>query len=177
MRKSFLIGAAALAAVSTAAMATWSIDDSGKGFVGKGDVQLALGLNNAQMQAQVNGLTFKYSDTVKVTAYCSKYHEETRNKEAWTDYNDYDRTRSLKSNVAYDPRKGIKQYTGFNLTGWDGTPVINGGKIECPGGWENDYDTAAENGAATGEFWVVGEASGGQLKVNDVALDPLARVY
>ena len=63
MRK-ILLGLAATAALvtplalGTAANASVTIDNDGKGFVGKGDVQTALGLNNAQMQAKAGSLTF-----------------------------------------------------------------------------------------------------------------------
>ena len=38
-------------AFASAANAAVTIDATGKGFVGKGDVQTALGYNNTQMQA------------------------------------------------------------------------------------------------------------------------------
>ena len=54
MRK-IILGLAASAAIATplgtAAHASVTIDSAGKGFVGKGDVQTALGYNNTQMQA------------------------------------------------------------------------------------------------------------------------------
>ncbi len=65
MRK-ILLGVVAAATIATpiamasAANASVNIDNAGHGFVGKGDVQTVLGLNNAKMQALVaaNGVKF-----------------------------------------------------------------------------------------------------------------------
>lgn len=175
MRKSSYIIGAALAAVAAPALASWSIDDGGLGFVGKGDVQLALGLNNAQMQAQASGLSFTYSDVATAMVYCFKYHPETRNKEAWTDYKDFLRERGLSASVDYTARNA-KQVNGFILNGWIGSPNISGDEFVCPGGFEPDYETAADNGADAGTNYVITGATGGELKVNGVALDPLMRL-
>lgn len=177
MRKSIYIIGAAIAAVAAPALASWSIDDGGLGFVGKGDVQLALGLNNAQMQAQAQarGLSFTYSDMATATVYCFKYHEETRTKEAWTDYKDFLRERDLSASVDYTARN-TKQVNGFILKGWIGSPSISGDEFVCPGGFEPDYENAADNGADAGANYVITGATGGELKVNGVALDPLMRL-
>lgn len=46
---------------ASAAQAAVTIDSAGSGFVGKGDVQTALGLNNAQLQAKAGSLKFTTS--------------------------------------------------------------------------------------------------------------------
>ena len=62
MRKLIITGAALVAlAVPAVASASVNVDDAGNGFVGKGDVQTALGLaNDAAMQAlyKANGVHF-----------------------------------------------------------------------------------------------------------------------
>jgi hypothetical protein len=126
-----LIGAAICLAVAGVALAVVTFNPAdGTGFVGKGDVQTALGLNNAQMQGliQSGGVSFTYvtKDTYEVVnAWATgnvdnpvslNYHTAT----VTTSVN-------VNSTVAFDPRKvnGQQQYTGFNLTGF-GTKVVEG---------------------------------------------------
>src|SRR4051812_33459015 len=45
----------------TAAQASVTIDTSGKGFVGKGDVQTALGINNAALQKAVDAKSLVFT--------------------------------------------------------------------------------------------------------------------
>ena len=56
--KAAAIAAATLIAVGAAgsASASTTIDAAGKGFVGKGDVQTALGINNAALQKAVDAI-------------------------------------------------------------------------------------------------------------------------
>ncbi|MBX7501853.1 hypothetical protein K3181_10410 [Qipengyuania sp. YG27] len=118
MLRKFAIGAAcAVAVLSTAAIASVTFDPAtGTGFVGKGDVQLAFGWNNAAAQANANGVTFSYKtettydvtcewDTVAGKSGNVVHHEITVPKNS-----------SVLSGVAYDARKS-NQYTGYNLTG------------------------------------------------------------
>jgi hypothetical protein len=61
--KGAIIAATSLAAIGagSAAHASATVNSAGQGFVGKGDVQTALGYNNAQMQANATGLKFTTS--------------------------------------------------------------------------------------------------------------------
>ena len=52
---------------ASAAQAAVTIDDAGKGFIGKGDVQTALGYNNTQMQANASKLKFTTSQDATQT--------------------------------------------------------------------------------------------------------------
>ncbi|WP_203337313.1 hypothetical protein [Nocardioides limicola] len=116
------------------AAVTFNADD-GTGFVGKGDVQLALGWSNAQLQANAAAVGFSYdsSETYEVTCYWETTtgqgniikHTVTNKK-----------SQGVAGSVAGDPRqvKGQKQFTGFNLTGYVGDPVVTGGAINCPQG-------------------------------------------
>src|SRR5687768_8342873 len=61
--KAATIAAATLIAIGTAsaAHASVTIDASGKGFVGKGDVQTALGHNNSALQKAVDAKSLKFT--------------------------------------------------------------------------------------------------------------------
>lgn len=67
MRKLIIGGVVAAAAILTplgfasSANAAVAVDGTGTGFIGKGDVQTALGYNNAQMQSNAGSLTFTTS--------------------------------------------------------------------------------------------------------------------
>ena len=115
-----------------------------------GDVQLALGLNNAQMQAVAEDLQFTYNDTVEYDVPCVK---ETQRQIIRHTFN---RERTVSGAVAYDARKR-NQVNGFNLNGFEGQPIEDG-NIACPDGFDQD-----------GEPVLVG-SSGGGLLVNGVAL-------
>jgi len=73
MTKWFLAAAAA-ACVSTAAVASISFNPAtGTGFIGKGDVQSALGLNNPQLQALYlsGGIKFAFTENVNYKYVCT----------------------------------------------------------------------------------------------------------
>jgi hypothetical protein len=149
------LGVAAVAVVVSSAYAAWTVDEAGVGFVGKGDVQLALGLNNAQMQARAESLEFTYVDDVEYAVPCLK------DNAAQTLQNTFKRKRGLDQAVDYDTRR-TQQVNGFRLKGFEGEGEI-AGEPACPGGWE-----------ANGEPVLVG-AGGGLLYVDGVALDAAAR--
>jgi hypothetical protein len=137
MRKIALAAAAAFAVVSTAAVASVTFDPStGTGFVGKGDVQLVFGWNNAAAQSRSTSVTFKYqaSTTYDVTIdfdtgnplHNVTHHSVTQNTST-----------AVTSAIASEARK-TGQYTGWNLTGLgatttSGDPVPNVGD-SCPNG-------------------------------------------
>jgi len=123
-------GAAAVACLVVAGVAFASVTfdpDTGTGFVGKGDVQTAFGLNNPQIQAILNAdpqaFTFSYNATDEYSAVCT-----------WTtgpDHNQKVHNVSHTTNTEVVgalnglPRPGPSQFTGFNLTGF-GTPSDSG---------------------------------------------------
>ncbi|WP_423800203.1 hypothetical protein [Neobacillus sp. SAB-20_R2A] len=153
-------GALALGIMASSAFAAVTIDPStGKGFVGKGDVQTALGYNNAKMQAEANNLVFTYKseETYAITVTWDT-GEGTRGEE--THYVAHERTSSVDSNVSYDPRKA-NQYTGFNLIGYEGilTEVGNIPAVgeEFPGNSGHTV-TAVELVSSTGGLYVNGVA-------------------
>jgi hypothetical protein len=124
---------AALSAVAAYAAVTFD-PATGTGFVGKGDVQLALGLNNAQLQAQAGSLQFASVSTVvtEVSWICTNdRNEQTQERERTT-------TTSIQGVLSSVARER-NQITGFFLTGYNGVPTSSSttegpGVNTCPSG-------------------------------------------
>jgi hypothetical protein len=97
---------AAMLVASTAAIAAVTYDPATGGFAGKGDVQQALGLNNAQLQAQAGSLQFTYKAITERSWVCTnERNENTQVRERTTT------TTQVVSAVARERN----QITGFNL--------------------------------------------------------------
>ena len=153
--KKMMMGMAVAAAMTVGAAAAVTFDPAtGTGFVGKGDVQLALGMNNAQLQAAARSLAFTYSDEATYDVPCWK--EVQNRRETVINRKTYQRSRQVNGSVAYDVR-AKNQVSGFNLIGYSSFSST-GGNLSCPSGWEADGDPI-----------LVG-ASGGVLAVNTVPL-------
>lgn len=131
MRKMLWAAGAGLAAVSTAALASVTLDVTDgtvTGFIGKGDVQSAFHYNNKQMQDQVNNVKFNFSDSLEVTFTCTFETTHT------THTHDWDRSGDLTFKWVGNPRmnptgsgtgwlvNGDLHLTG-NLASLDGLPV------------------------------------------------------
>lgn len=104
-------------------------------FLGKGDVQTVLGLNNAQMNNIVlaNGLTFTYETTDRYDVTIVWVTETGNDGEVIHDVTHH-QSRSVSSTVAYEARKNANsplQVTGFWLT--FGNPVTIGGALPVVG--------------------------------------------
>jgi hypothetical protein len=115
------VSAAALAVVSTAAWATVTLTvngDSATGFVGKGDVQSGFGLNNNQLQKDIDLVTFNFSDHVEISWTCSWVTGAGTRGEK-THVQDVDRSGSLMASFTDPSRKNGNESQG---TGW----VLNG---------------------------------------------------
>lgn len=161
--KKLLLAVAATALVSSAAFATVTFDtNSGTGFVGKGDVQLAFGWNNQALQRNAAGVTFTYDSTDLYSVECEW---DTTTGNGGTVHHDITvpRHTSVNSTIAYDPRKNSNglngPITGFFLNGFgssttEGTVPVVGGN--CPGN---------SNIALITSVTLV-ESSGGGLMVN-----------
>jgi hypothetical protein len=165
-----IIETAALAAIgvigtATAANASVTIDDTGHGFVGKGDVQTVLGLNNAEIQTTPVNFTEKSTTEQSFDWTCVKTVvsgngtvKETREERANVTTTD---VTAVVSNVA----RVKNQITGYNLTGFGATTttsVVDGpAPRSCPdaaSGFELDADSVVE-GVPTvtdGGFYVNG---------------------
>jgi hypothetical protein len=128
---------AATLALATPATAAVTFDPAtGVGFVGKGDVQLAFGWNNSQLQTRAPGVSFAAeSETVsEVSWVCTNTrNENTQERERTT-------TTSTTGVVSAVTRDGKKQVTGFNLQGYTGEPestsTTEGNPLNsCPTNW------------------------------------------
>ena len=148
--------------LASVAMAAVTFDPAtGTGFVGKGDVQLALGLNNAQLQAQAASLQFAVKNTVvtEVSWVCTNTNNERIQERARTTTTE---TQGVLSAVARERN----QITGFNLTGYSGTPTTS-----------SSTDGPAVNSCPSGPWMLTTPAgepevvsSSSVLTVNGVAL-------
>jgi hypothetical protein len=106
------------------------------GFVGKGDVQLAFGWNNPQLQANASTVTFTYRIDERYSAVCRfTTGEGTPGEQVHT--LTIPKNINVNSNIAYDARKNSQdKITGFNLlsfgtsSGGGNVPVVGG---TCPG--------------------------------------------
>lgn len=127
--------ATAMAAGSIAGAAVTFDAATGTGFVGKGDVQLALGLNNKQLQEGADSLVFTVESTTvtETTWTCDRdagpQTQERANTETTT-------TQGVASSVA----RVKNQITGFSLSGYVGDPETSsetdGPQVgSCPTGW------------------------------------------
>ena len=161
MRKSIVAAAAALTVLSSAAIAAVTFDvTSGTGFVGKGDVQLALGLNNAGVQALGNP-SFTFDSTSTTTWTCTKLQQLGNGgiNEIVQVRNNSTSTQGVVSSAA----RVKNQITGYNLLGYSGTPTVttDGPAIgACPANPSGfTYDDNAET-----------QETGGGLSVNGVPL-------
>lgn len=154
MKIARIAAAAALFAVTAFANAGVTFDPTtGTGFVGKGDVQLAFGWNNAQLQTNAAGVGFSYQLRQDYLAVCTwTTAEGTRGEKT------HEVSHTLKYNagstVNYDARTR-SQITGFTLTGYPtGTEVSVGTApvvgAPCPGNEGTDGAWSSVTPVGTG---------------------------
>lgn len=150
-----IAGAVAAAALATTAYAAVIFDGiSGTGFVGKGDVQLAFGWNNAQLQSNAPGVTFSYQSQKTYDVTC-EWDTGTRN--VVHHLITIPRKQNINSAVAYDARTR-NQITGFTLTGF-GDTTVTGPDVpavgeSCPGNQPGEVTAVIEVGGAAGQLFV-----------------------
>jgi hypothetical protein len=116
---------------------------TGTGFVGKGDVQLAFGWNNAALQKNAGGVTFSTSSAATYSATCEWITEGKKNTTIHT-VNHKAKT-TVEATIAFDARVR-NQITGFTLKGFgtstvEGTIPVVGGM--CPGSQGTDGEWIA----------------------------------
>lgn len=140
MRKNILTAAAATAfaaslALAAPASAAVNFDPASGGFAGKGDVQLAFGWSNSQLQTSASGVSFaEVSETVTQRTWeCTNPNNLKENQRARTT------TASSSAVVSSAVRDKSKQVTGFILGASgtsSGTSVTDGPALNsCPNGW------------------------------------------
>jgi hypothetical protein len=139
MTKHRIIGLALAGAIATSGvlMAAVTFDAAtGTGFVGKGDVQLALGLNNKALQeaANADAVEFQATSTVvtEVSWVCTNSNNQNTQERERT-------TTTTVSGVLDSTARERNQVTGFILGGYDGTSDVTttteGNQLNsCPGG-------------------------------------------
>lgn len=123
--------------VATVAYAIVTFDpETGTGFVGKGDVQLACGGNNAALQSYAEDVSFTWGVIENYDYVCEWYTGPSQNRTRHTV------TRgsgvSVESEIAVEARQKDKQkqFTGFELYGFGDTTSF--GEVPevgdpCPG--------------------------------------------
>lgn len=125
--KTSIISIVAVAAATSAlafapsASASVVVDSQGHGFVGKGDVQVALGWNNKQLQDGAAGTVFTYrAQTVQESTWtCVNGHNANEQYRARTTTSTVS---GIASSVARETSKGKDgAVTGFRLTGLNGS--------------------------------------------------------
>lgn len=135
--------AACGAALATAYAAITFNPTTGSGFVGKGDIQLALGWNNAQLQSNASGLSFSYIQARSYSIEC-EWTTETggRNSKIIEHAVTHTFGADVNAAVAFQARtqtQGQGQITGFALTGFQNATVTGdplpalGDRAACPG--------------------------------------------
>ena len=156
MKRALMIcGLAALVAAGASAAVTFD-PATGTGFVGKGDVQLALGLNNRQVQTAALDFTYSAIETADVTC---EWDTETGGKVSKTIHHVVVNQKEavVNSTVAYDARIR-NQITGYNLTGFS-SYSSTGSIPEVGGACPNSNDgvvTAVVPTGSTGGLFVNG---------------------
>lgn len=147
----------ALAAASAVAFASVTLNDDGTGWVGKGDVQLAFGWNNAAAQRYVNDVTFSFQQTSTYSAVCEWVTGEGTRGERTHDVT-HKASVAISSAVGHSARM-TGQWTGYFLTGFGATteegevPVVGGA---CMGneGHEGLWASVTETSSSPGGLFV-----------------------
>ena len=129
MRKSAFAAAAALTIPSSIALATVTVTN-GVGFVGKGDVQLAFGWNNAVAQRNANAVSFHTESSAEYSAVCTFTTGEGTRGERIHNVT-HNRSTAVLSSIASEARK-TGQWTGYNLNGF-GAVTTSGDPVPVEG--------------------------------------------
>lgn len=164
--------AAALFSVAAFAQADVTFDPlTGNGFVGKGDVQLAFGWNNAQLQSNASGLSFSYQVRQDYVAVCTWTTGEGTNGEH-THNVSHTFKYKLGASISYAPRV-MNQITGFILKGIGtetsiGTVPVVGGP--CPGNQGTGGTWSSVTTSGTGVDGLFVSYGGTEVRLNWPAL-------
>ena len=164
-RRSIVGGLIAVFVLAFAGVASASVTfdpATGTGFVGKGDVQLALGLNNAQLQQQAGSLAFTYNASSTVVTEVSWICTNDRNE----NLQQRERTTTTESStvgVVNAVARVRNQITGFNLNGYVGDPVVTS---------SSSTEGPPLNSCPSGP-WMLTTAAGDPVEVSSVTTDDL----
>ena len=113
------LSALLIMALAVPALAAVTFDPAtGTGFVGKGDVQTAVGWNNKQLQADAESVRFQVSSEVvtEVSWVCTNSNNENIQERERT-------TTTTVQDVVTSIARERNQITGFILSRYSGTPT------------------------------------------------------
>ncbi len=118
----------ALVALMASSVSAYTLNADGTGFVGKGEVQTALGLNNQQLQT--GSFAFTYAVVSETTWTCS------RTNLAGREVVQERSTETTTSGIVSSTARERNQITGFNLTGFSTSSTTVDGPVvgSCPSG-------------------------------------------
>lgn len=105
-------------AVFAVSASAYTMDETGKGWVGKGEVQTVFGYNNATMQANVGAISFSYDSSVTYAQDCYKMVGGVKNPQRVEVT--FTKSQTVSAVVGSDARK-TGQWTGWFLTGFSST--------------------------------------------------------
>lgn len=140
------VGAVALTGTATAAV---TFDPAtGTGFVGKGDVQVPFGWNDAKLQQYASGVSFEY-ESKSDDQYAVTCEWETGNKKIV--HHIQKKRANVGSSVAYDVTKIDRKnpngkVTGFSLTGINDDSVVESSSGSVPVEGDSCPETGNEAG-------------------------------
>jgi hypothetical protein len=151
--------ATSVALLATPASAAVTFDaGTGAGFVGKGDVQTALGWNNKQLQDNADDaeFTFVATSVAETTWTCDRDAGPQTQERANT-------TTTSTQGVVDAVTRDKKQVTGFTLLGFEGEPTeetaTDGPAVgSCPTGWSAIDLVEGEPVVTSGGLFVNGVA-------------------
>ncbi len=184
MRKIIITVASLLAlAVPTAALASVTLDPAtGKGFVGKGDVQTPFGWNDAALQSKAGGVSFTYESKSDET-YAVTCEWDTGNRVIV--HHVQNKVANLVDSVSYDVTKADRKnpngkITGFNLEGKGPEVVSESGSVpvvgeSCPATGNDEGTDNAVNKLIT-EVELVSSESGEKLTAYYTGVPSLSAV-
>jgi hypothetical protein len=130
MKRTAVLALTGIALAATTAVA-YTIDDAGFGWVGKGEVQTVFGLNNARMQAAHTRVVFDYEATTVYSWQCEWYTGADHNLSHHT--HPQTTSRAVSAAIGSGSRP-TGQWTGWNLTGFEGATATGGDfTATCPG--------------------------------------------
>jgi hypothetical protein len=127
---------AALLIGGAASASAYTMDASGVGWVGKGEVQTAYGWNNKSMQTNVGGVTFVYDASATFTVTC-EFDTPGGNHHVITQTKSTDVNATVSSDARNNSNGKDGPMTGWYLTGF-GTTTTQGPAVPavgdgCPG--------------------------------------------
>jgi hypothetical protein len=136
-----------------------TVDSNGVGFVGKGDVQLALGWSNKKIQDGANSVTFRGVSSLvqEVSWVCTNSNNQNTQERART-------TTTETEGIVKKILRERNQVTGFFLEGFEGSSAVSSttegpAQNSCPGGSSWSLTTPAGAPVTLSSSWKL-EVSG-----------------